>query len=161
VERFVTVGVDGSTGGRRALAWALKHARATGAIVELVTAYKPEPLTYSALGTDGKDLAREFAAERQNLDLCEVLAHMPDAPAPAVRQRVVPGDPVDVLLEAAWSADLLVLGSHGRGQLATTLLGSVSEGCVRRGVTPVLVVPAHDRGATPPERPVAHATVTT
>ncbi|HVE25890.1 MAG TPA: universal stress protein [Sporichthya sp.] len=147
MERFVTVGVDGSSGGRRALTWAVRHALATGATVDIVTAYKPEPLTYTAVGTDGQDLARRFAAERQDLDLREVLAHFPAGQEPAIRRRVLPGDPVDVLLEAAWTADLLVLGSHGRGQLATTLLGSVSEACVRRGVTPVLIVPAHDRTA--------------
>lgn len=146
MERLITVGVDGSPGGRRALDWAIRHAQATGATVEVVTAYRPEPLSYGPTGEDGMDLALEFMAERQRLDLREVLARNTGA-RPTIAQRMVPGDPVDVLIEAAWNSDLLVLGSHGRGQLATTLLGSVSEACVRRGVTPVLIVPAHDRSA--------------
>jgi nucleotide-binding universal stress UspA family protein len=144
MERFVTVGVDGSVGGRRALDWAIRHALATGATVDIVTAFKPEPVPYNAAGWgDGMDLSREFAAERQDLDLRQVLAHFRDV-QPPIKQRLVAGDPVDVLIDAAWTSDLLVLGSHGSGQLAT-VLGSVSEACIRRGVTPVLVVPAHDR----------------
>lgn len=148
MEQRITVGVDGSPGGRRALGWAFRHAATTGATVEIVTAYKPEPVSYDATGSDPMDLGREFMAKRQELDLEEVLAHEPDS-RPKVAQRLVPGDPVDVLLEAASNSQLLVLGSHGRGQLATTLLGSVSEACVRRGVTPVLIVPAHDRQPAP------------
>jgi nucleotide-binding universal stress UspA family protein len=147
VERLITVGVDGSPGGRRALDWAIRHAQATGATVQIVTAYRPEPLSYSAIGTDPADLSRAFTMDRQELDLSEVMGHIP-GPRPTIARQVVPGDPVDVLIEAAWKSDLLVVGSHGRGQLATTLLGSVSEACVRRGVTPVLIVPAHDRSAT-------------
>lgn len=150
MERLVTVGVDGSIGGRRALDWAVRHALATGATVEIVTAYNPDPVSYGTDGADGHDLTQAFAADRQQLDLREVLAHIPGA-RPTITQRMVAGDPVEVLIAAARYSDLLVLGSHGRGQLATTLLGSVSEACVRRGTTPVLIVPAHDRAAVAAE----------
>lgn len=39
-------------------------------------------------------------------------------------------------------ADLVVVGSHGRGALGRMLLGSVSEGLVRAAEHPILVVPA-------------------
>jgi nucleotide-binding universal stress UspA family protein len=144
MEQLITVGIDSSPGGRRALDWAIRHAAVTGATLEIVTAYKPEPQSYAATTSATEPVSSQFATERQELDLREVLARFP-GPRPNFIQRVLPGDPVDVLLEAAWDSDLLVLGSHGRGELATTLLGSVSEACVRRGVTPVLIVPAHDR----------------
>jgi nucleotide-binding universal stress UspA family protein len=41
----------------------------------------------------------------------------------------------------AWGADLVVLGTHGRGGFERFLLGSVASGVVRRGPTSVLVIP--------------------
>ena len=98
MERRITVGVDGSPGGRRALTWAIQHAAGTGATVDIVTAYEPEPLSYDADGTNGCDLSREFAADRQQLDLSEVLARIP-GPRPAIAQRMIAGHAVDVLIE--------------------------------------------------------------
>lgn len=42
---------------------------------------------------------------------------------------------------AAWQADLLVLGTHGRRGVERWLLGSVAEGVARRASVPVLLVP--------------------
>lgn len=54
------------------------------------------------------------------------------------------GATVEVILERARkvSADLIVLGSHGRGALYRALVGSVTEGVVRHSPCPVLIVPA-------------------
>src|SRR5512139_1289242 len=41
---------------------------------------------------------------------------------------------------AAWSADLLVIGSHGRRGVSRLLLGSVAEGVAREAAIPVLIV---------------------
>src|SRR2546422_1030776 len=53
------------------------------------------------------------------------------------------GDPGDAILEAARaeSADMIVLGSHGRGPIGRLLLGSVSQHVVRHATVPVVVVP--------------------
>jgi nucleotide-binding universal stress UspA family protein len=39
-----------------------------------------------------------------------------------------------------WPADLIVIGSHGRGGIRRALLGSVAEGVMRQASCPVLVV---------------------
>jgi nucleotide-binding universal stress UspA family protein len=38
-------------------------------------------------------------------------------------------------------ADLVIMGSHGRGAIYRTLLGSTSEGVLHRSSCPVLIVP--------------------
>jgi nucleotide-binding universal stress UspA family protein len=65
------------------------------------------------------------------------------------RERHVPtsfiiweGDPAESIIDVARSerADVIVVGSHGRGTLARALIGSVSDQVVRRASCPVLVV---------------------
>lgn len=57
----------------------------------------------------------------------------------AVTEVVAPGDPRDVLAERSRDAALLVLGSRGRGRLASTLFGSVSRDLIRRSGCPVVI----------------------
>lgn len=54
-------------------------------------------------------------------------------------------DAVSYILERADStdADLIVMGTHGRGGLAHAFLGSTAEGVLRRSKVPVLVVTRH------------------
>ena len=70
------------------------------------------------------------------------------------RQRLAPqspalefisvGDPATEIVKAArdWPADVIVIGSHGRGGVQRILLGSVAEGVTRHAPCPVLVVRA-------------------
>jgi nucleotide-binding universal stress UspA family protein len=142
--RLITVGVDGSEGGRRALAWAVRLASSIGATVEVVTAWSWDGMAFSPGMTAGPDVERSYAEEKQNADIQQVLKGF-DGPAPTISQELVEGLPVKVLTEAARTADLLVLGSHGRSHVLTALMGSVSEACVRHGSTPVVIVPTHER----------------
>jgi nucleotide-binding universal stress UspA family protein len=68
-----------------------------------------------------------------------------------VRFLVWEGDPGESIVEAAVaeSADMIVVGSHGRGGIGRFLLGSVSEYVVRHAEVPVLVV-------RPSEGPAPH-----
>lgn len=54
------------------------------------------------------------------------------------------GSPETEIVNAArdWPADLIVIGSHGRGGIKRALLGSVAEGVMRHAACPVLVVRA-------------------
>lgn len=57
--------------------------------------------------------------------------------------RVVDGEVEQAIRTRAeeWSADLVVLGTHGRGGFERFLLGSVAADVARRGTTNVLVIP--------------------
>lgn len=54
------------------------------------------------------------------------------------------GNPAACIVEVArkWPADLIVMGSHGRGGVQRMLLGSVAEEVMRHAPCPVLIVPA-------------------
>jgi nucleotide-binding universal stress UspA family protein len=81
-----------------------------------------------------------MAAEAQNgLDetITEVFGDMPDVP---LVSRVERGHAAAVLVEASRGADLLVVGSRGRGAFAGMVLGSVSRHCAENADCPVLIV---------------------
>jgi nucleotide-binding universal stress UspA family protein len=61
---------------------------------------------------------------------------------------LVQGPTVETILEEAirLKADLIVVGSHGYGTWHRVLLGSVSEGLIRKTTRPILVVPARKKG---------------
>lgn len=61
---------------------------------------------------------------------------------PGVRSALRDGSPVDEILHAAeeTSADVIVIGTHGRTGLPHALLGSVAERVIRRAQCPVLTV---------------------
>ncbi len=66
-------------------------------------------------------------------------------PPPAIAlEFVVIGSPSTEIVNAAkeWPADLIVIGSHGRGGIGRALLGSVAEDVMRHAPCPVLVVRA-------------------
>jgi nucleotide-binding universal stress UspA family protein len=60
-------------------------------------------------------------------------------PDVAMTMEFADGDPTDALVAASRTAALLVLGSRGRGRLASTLFGSVSRALIRRSGCPVVV----------------------
>lgn len=134
----VVVGVDGSTDSARALRWAGEYAQQTGAMIEAIGVYElPVMLGPTAMAgfQDGHAL-EEKARETVASTVTDVLGA--DAP---VTQRVERGHPADVLIAASEGANMLVVGSRGRGGFSGLMLGSVSQHCVTHGRCPVLVMP--------------------
>jgi len=151
---LIVVGVDGSDGGRRALDWAVGEADARGSAVEAVTAWSWDGLEFGPVTATNPREAKERATRVLDDEIRALVArhgsHIP------VATQVIEGSPGVALAHAARSADLLVLGSHGHSRVRHTVLGSVSEDCIRRAVCPVVVipVPAPDRThAEPVPRP--------
>jgi nucleotide-binding universal stress UspA family protein len=141
----IVVGVDGSMSSEPTLRWALEHARLTGATLVVIYAWEvPASLGVPMAFDTGEDLAR--AAERLLEDA--VAKASGGDPRVPVERRVSQGHPATVLLDAAADADLLVVGSHGRGGFVRALLGSVSQHCINHASCPVVVV----RGAGRPRR---------
>jgi nucleotide-binding universal stress UspA family protein len=149
--RPIVVGVDGSPGSRAALRWALDQAQRTVAGIEAVIVWAQEPVLYygyelASVTVTDNDL--RAAADTVLMDtLVEVIgSHGRSVP---VRPRVIPGRPVEELLRAAHSAQLLVLGGPTHGTIAGLLTGSVSHRCVQRAPCPVLIVPAASSTSRP------------
>ena len=136
----IVVGVDGSDGSDRALQWALEQAAATGAEVDAVLAYDI-PLAWIDVDSEYQAPMIEQAAKKAADTLRVILAdHVGDSNV-TVRPLVIEGTAADALVTASRAADLLVVGSRGRGGFTGLLLGSVSQRCVERSSCPVVVVP--------------------
>jgi nucleotide-binding universal stress UspA family protein len=87
-------------------------------------------------------LSMEWSAQQSiaSKNLAERLAGWRERyPDVTVHPRVVRDNPATHLLDEANSAELLVVGSHGRGGFAGMLLGSVSTAVVHAARIPVIV----------------------
>ena len=130
----VVVGVDGSPASELATAIAFDEASWRGADLVAVHAWLDSDIS-AIPGAAWPDFQPEAEAT-----LAERLAGWNDRyPDVLVHRRVVFNQPVRHLLEAAESAQLVVVGSHGRGGFAGMLLGSVSTTVVHAVDTPVVV----------------------
>jgi len=131
----IVVGVDGSDSGRLAVRWAVHEASTRGGTVQAVTAWQCNDLD-PARADDPTELR-----ERAERVLADEIAALPPSGV-VIAAEVVEGRPAQVLCAAARDADLLVLGGHGHSRVWHTVLGSVSEECVRDAICPVVVVPS-------------------
>jgi nucleotide-binding universal stress UspA family protein len=142
----VAVGLDGSATSQAALDRAAEEAARAGGEVLAVAAYSPGSYwgdAYQVLVPPPEQL-REDAA--RGAEAMADAARMPGGPV--VRTEAVEGAAGDVLVRAAEGADLLVVGSRGRGALRGILLGSVALHCVLHAPCPVLVVHPDRAGAS-------------
>jgi nucleotide-binding universal stress UspA family protein len=135
--RPVVVGVDGSAASDAAVSFAFAAAAARGVGVVAVHTW-----TDVALGSAWEVLEwPEIEAEENTLliqRLADTQARYPDVPV----QRVVARDrPAHTLLEEAKNAQLVVVGSRGRGGFRGLLLGSTSQALIYHAPCPVAVVP--------------------
>lgn len=138
VERIV-VGIDGSDNARRALQWAVDEATMRDAALEVVHSWHtPAVAGYPYVAAfDPADFEEVAHATVE-----AALAGVDTTGLPHPIERVVrQGGAASVLLTAAKGADLVVVGSRGRGGFAELLLGSVSHQVAQHADCPVVIVP--------------------
>lgn len=120
-----------------ALRWAVRHARLIGATVDAVAAYDlPGAAGWSAPAVDA-DFDEGLARQDLDDEIRKVILQVGDVP---LEQHLVRGGAADALIEASAYAELLVVGSRGRGGFASLLLGSVSQQCATHAPCPVVIV---------------------
>jgi len=135
----ILITVDTSEIGAHATLVGLELASALGAEVAFIHAIGPAV-------SDGAwyAVASPELTQPPDEEILQVLANLQGrAPIPEDSQRFVPvGDPAASIADTArdWSADLVVIGSHGRGGLDRVVLGSVAESLARHAPCPVLIV---------------------
>jgi nucleotide-binding universal stress UspA family protein len=134
----IVVGVDGSESSLAALRWAVRQAKLTGAPLEIVSAWE-WPVSYAGWETPAPPDYDPADEARRQLDKA-VSAVLTAGDAIEVRRSVIEGHAAPVLDALSKTADLVVVGSHGRGEFAGMLLGSVSEHCVTHCHCPVVVI---------------------
>lgn len=144
--RRIVVGVDGSPSAALALRHAIEQARLWDAELVAVTgvpvsvgagllAWLPSAVDHDAVLADvaaGLDVIAD-QAEAQN-------------PGVSIRRIVLDGSGAELLSEFSAAADLIVVGSRGRGGFRGLLLGSTSQAVLHHSQCPVLVV---NTGADP------------
>lgn len=133
----IVVGVDGSPGSAAAIAFAFAEADRRGAELRAVHAWNS---LAPGSGLDPIPAVHQDGAERRLL--AEALAGWNERyPDVRVTQQADRGHPVDVLRKASAGADLLVVGSRGRGEVASLVLGSVSHALLHHTECPIAVIP--------------------
>jgi nucleotide-binding universal stress UspA family protein len=138
----IVVGLDGSVLSIDALRWAVGQARLTGADIHAVTGWEV-PYTIMIVPTYTEaDYCRD-AHQVLDRSVAEVQEAAPDV---RIEKHLIQKRPALALTTAARGAQLLVIGSHGRGELPGVHLGSVASYCVHHAPCPVVVVRDRDTG---------------
>lgn len=149
----VLLAVDGSQYSDAAVDEVASRAWPAGSEIRVMTAYElplaPAPETW-ALPQDyfeKLDLAAREHAEAVEQEVVLRLKKTFD-PSIKVTGNILPGSPRSIILEEAerWSADLVVVGSHGYGAWHRFLLGSVSQAVVSHAKCSVEVVRSRNHG---------------
>jgi nucleotide-binding universal stress UspA family protein len=138
--RTILIATDGSPEAREAVQYGLELAEAEHATATLLQVIPPVDWTQLDRGAVIRPIPEEIEKRRGvALDEAAVLAAEHGV---KVRFEVVAGLPAEEIVAYAdnHDIDLTVVGSRGRGAVASAVLGSVSQAVVHESRRPVLVV---------------------
>jgi len=148
--RNVLVPLDLSEVSNRILAVAVEQVRAFSGSLWLLHVAPPDP-AFVGFGAGPQSERDHVAATlREEHRRIQGYAAALQKEGLAVTALLVQGSTVEMILHQTEKipADLIVMGSHGRGAIARALLGSVSEGVLRKAPCPMLIVPTRGPHAT-------------
>lgn len=141
--RRIVVGVDGSPQAEAALTQAIEQAQVWGAELSAVAGVPVGAgsglLAWLPSNIDHEQVLADIAA---GLDAI-VDKHEALHPGMRIRRIVLDGTGAELLTEFSTAADLIVVGSRGRGGFRGLLLGSTSQAVLHHSACPVLVINRH------------------
>jgi nucleotide-binding universal stress UspA family protein len=139
METFV-VATDGSSTATDAVRHACNLATRIGAVVHVV--HVAPTTEWAAIPVPAPPVKLPHALDAADRHPLEAALEIAEPYHVATKTELLAGDPVDELVAYADSvdADLIVVGSRGRGAVAGVLLGSVSQGVLHESMRPVLVI---------------------
>jgi nucleotide-binding universal stress UspA family protein len=136
----VAVGIDDSSTALDALAVAFEEASLRGVPLVVFHAWQDMPATGYGVWAPPPDITEELRAEATEF-VARTLAGWPEKyPDVEVHIRVEHNHPVTAVVAESEHAQLVVLGSHGRGHFVGMDIGSVPSAAVREALCPVMVV---------------------
>ena len=139
-----------------AFLYAIDMAKRHNATIIILHAIEPiRPYMYPEMGVRAYELLEKDKEKEQGMNIEEIKKHLQgfckkvetQISSPCVElvsKIVVPlGHPVEEILKAAdeEECDAIVLGTHGKGFLRQTFLGSVARSVLARARKPVFVIP--------------------
>jgi nucleotide-binding universal stress UspA family protein len=153
IRRGIIVGIDGSPTSAAAVDWAARDAAMRRVPLTVVNVLNPpRATTLRGVPMLMPPDYMEWQEDEGRAILHTAIKTAEDSAKQIgpvdVRGELMVGSPVPMLVELSKDADMVVVGSHGRGAVARRVLGSVSTGLVHHGHCPVAVV--HDRDPQTP-----------
>jgi nucleotide-binding universal stress UspA family protein len=145
----VVVGVDGSDQSARALRWAREEAILRHCSLVVLHAWRM-PVVMGSLYAPTVAIPFEECRQAGQEMLDQTVAHLSSGASGAsgtsgadldVVSQLVEGLAEFELVTAAAHADLLVVGTRGRGIMTASVLGSTSRSCIHHSLCPVAVIP--------------------
>ncbi|MDQ6947135.1 MAG: universal stress protein [Actinomycetota bacterium] len=139
----VVVGVDGSDLSTEAAGYAFEEAAQRGCGLTVLHAWDTTVYSSSLAMSVLVDTWTDLEVEQDVITSAAIAGWTQKYPDVDVRTHVIQGPPADILVDASVGAELVVVGSRGRGGFKGLLLGSVSRTVLHRAHCPVAVIRPH------------------